>query len=221
MFSSQKRNWCKDNGLKDFLDLVIKVDQKYHQNLIRAFHWYSEAIKETGVDHQLFFIKMVSSVESLLSFVVNPLDSLGVKLSKLIADNFFDETEKSNIESWLSNRNIRKKFENFYQTYSCDFTKTVPQNATHCYIGKEDVGKYVKRVYDARSGYLHCGKPMFISFDMRDEGSGGFDLDPCLGKSVDRKEISGNEKLPRTRWFERITNYCLKNFIKEIVKNEN
>ena len=31
----------------------------------------------------------------------------------------------------------------------------------------------------------------------------------------DRKKIPANEKLPRSRWFERITNHCFKNFIEE------
>ena len=81
MFSNHDRNWCKDNGLLNFLDSTKTVDEKHHQNLIRAVHWYSVAIKEIGVDHELFFIKMVSSIEALLDISKVESDNLEKKLT--------------------------------------------------------------------------------------------------------------------------------------------
>lgn len=215
MFSEQKRNWAHKDGLKLFLDTIRTLDQEYHQSLIRAFYWYAEAIKEIGVDRQLFFIKMVSAVEALLNFIEAPSGNLKVKLMKLVKEEFFTEAEKNEIERWLENRKIRQRFMIFLQNYSRGFFKKGKRKAKHCYIRKSELMNYAKRIYDARSTYLHSGKPMFLSIDIGAEGAEFWDLDPSLGMMVDRKRFTANEKLPRTRWFERLVNHCLKNFIEE------
>jgi len=216
MFSDQKRNWAHQDGLRVFLDTTRKVDQQYHQNLIRAFYWYSEAVKEIGIDHQLFFIKMVSAVESLLKFVKISLDSLDKKLSKMINNKEFNNDESAAIKRWLENRRIRQRFASFLQQYSNNFFKGGQRKAKHCHIYKNQLGKYSKRIYDARSAYLHNGSPMYLSLDMRGKHARYWDLDPSLEMMTDRKKFAANEKLPRTRWFERLINYCLKNFIKHL-----
>lgn len=216
MFSDQKRNWAYQDGLRVFLDTIRRLDQKYHQNLIRAFYWYSEAIKEIGIDHQLFFIKMVSAVESLLKFVKISPDSLDKKLRKMISNGKFDNDESSAIERWLENRQIRQRFTRFLLQYSNNFLKGVKRKARHCHIYKNQLDKYAKRIYDARSAYLHNGSPMYLSQDMCGKHARYWDLDPSLGMMTDRKMFAANEKLPRTRWFERIVNYCVKNFVKDL-----
>jgi len=219
MFSDQKRNWANEDGLKLFLDKVKKIDQEYHQNLIQSFFWYAEAIKEIGIDRQLFFIKMVSAVESLLGFIEIPPDDLEKKLTKLIDKGEFTEQESGEIKNWLENRKIGQRFSNFFQNYSNDFFKGGRRKAPQCFIKKEELDKYTKRIYNTRSKYLHTGKPMWVSSDMTVEDAKFWDLDPSLGKMIDRRAFPVSEKLPRTRWFERITNYCLKNFIEEIHKS--
>lgn len=214
MFSSQGRNWAHEYGLKYFLDTIVKLNQKYHQSLIQSFFWYSESIKDIGNDHQLFFIKMVSSMESLLKFIEEPEDSLKEKLTRL-GKKEFDKHEFDEIKNWLKNRKISKRFSYFFQKYSDGFFKGGKRKAQHCFIKKGELDAYTKRIYDARSSYLHKGKPMYLSFDMTMEDAKYWDLDPGLGMMIDRKKISVNEKLPRARWFERLTNHCLKNFIKE------
>ncbi len=213
MFSNQDRNWSKDNGLSNFLDLISKVDQKYHQSLIRAVHWYSVAIKEVGVDHELFFIKMVSSIEALLDISKAESDDLEKKLMRFKDRELFSPDEWSQVKKWLQNRRIRKRFTDFLEKYSNGFSGEIPKEASHCFIPKNKVSAYAKRIYDARSAYLHTGKPMFLSMDMRGDDTKKWDLDPAMGMSVDRIKISETEKLPRTRWFERIVNYSLKSFI--------
>jgi len=53
MFTAQNRNWAhKTNGLKSFLNTIKSIEQQYHQNLIHSFFWYSEAIKEIGVNDE-------------------------------------------------------------------------------------------------------------------------------------------------------------------------
>lgn len=216
MFSDQKRNWAYEDGITVFLDRIKNINQKYHQNLIRSFFWYSKAVKEIGVDKELFFIKMVSAVESLLCFIRILPDDLENKLIELTGDGeTFAQEESQIIRNWLENRNISRKFLNFFQEYYKGFFKGGRRKAPHCFIRKADLDKYTKRIYKSRSDYLHNGRPMYISFDMTVDYAKFWDLDPGLGMMADRKRISAKEKLPRMRWFERLTNHCLKNFVEE------
>ena len=212
MFSDQKRNWA-DTGLKSFLDTVKTLDPKYHQKLIQSFHWYAQAIKEIGVDHQLFFIKMVSAVESLLNFIGFTHDNLEKKLNLLINDGKFAKKESEEIKNWLKNRGIKRKFTAFLKKYSEGFFKKGRRKAKHCHIRETELADYAKRIYNARSAYLHEGRPMYRSFDTNMEDAKYWDLDLSQGMMVDRKRFAANEKLPRVRWFERLVNQCLKNFI--------
>jgi hypothetical protein len=215
MFSDQNRNWCRNNGLNNFLDSIISIDEVYHQNLIRSLHWYTEAIKELGVNHELFFIKMVSSVEALLEFVEVQNDVFSNKLYKLTEADLFDSEEGNEIKNWLTNRKIGKKFVSFLMKYSQGFTEEIPKVATHCYIKEAEIKDYARRIYNARSAYLHTGKPMYLSMDMRADDMQKWDVDPSGGMMVDRKKFSEKEKLPRMRWFERLVNYSLRKFIEE------
>ena len=57
---------------------------------------------------------------------------------------------------------------------------------------------------------------MFLSSDSRNEDAKKWDVDPTLGMSVDRKKIPEKEKLPRSRWFERITNHSIRQYLQEL-----
>ena len=216
MFSDQKRNWAYQNGLGEFLDTFKNIDGQYHQSIIRAFYWYAESIKEIGVDHQLFFIKMVSSVEALLKYIDIPKDDFPEKIKMVINKQVFNGEQKDEIEKWLQNRKIRQKFSIFLSQYSKGFFKGRRWKAKHCHIYRNDVALFAKKIYDARSAYLHVGNPMYLSDDLTSDFAKTWDLDVSMGMMVDRKEYSAKEKLPRTRWFERITNHCLKSFMGSI-----
>lgn len=221
MFTDQNRNWAHKNGLKKFLDDIKNINGKYHQSLIQSFHWYSEAIKEIGVDNEFLYIKLVSCVESLITYVKIDDDKLKKKLDIILKKGKFTNSQKREIKNWIGNRKIKQKFIKFIKEFSKGFFDKGYRKAKHCYIKKSDFVKYLKRIYDARSAYIHTGRPMYISFDM---GVGGdtsdnkchlWDLDPSLGTMSDRREIAEKEKLPRMRWFERIVNYSLKKFIEK------
>lgn len=213
MLSSEgmARNWAK--GIADFLDNLRNVPQEYHQDLIRAFGWYAEAVREIGSDRSLFYIKMVSAIESLLE-EAEP-DGLEKKLKNLIGKGCPLEEDKEEITNYINNRKIKRKFIAFLSKYSRGYFKGFNRKATHCYIRKNEMDRYAGTIYDARSGYLHKGKPMFISFDMPMEEAYRWDVDPGCGMMVDRRNIPGKEKLPRMMWFERIVNYCLRKYLEE------
>jgi len=220
MFTTdEKRNWAHEDGLKAFLDSIRAIDQSYHQGLMQSFFWYSEAVKEIGVDSQLFFIKMVSSVEALLRFLPKPTDQLEKKILELTKDSKFNDDELREIRNWLKNRKVGQRFIIFFQQYSIGFCKDGKRRAEHCYIRKKDVNDYIRRIYNARSAYLHNGTPMYLSEDMVMESAQSWDLDGNGDMMADRKKFDSKKKLPRKRWFERIVNYSLRRFIKEISNN--
>jgi len=219
MFTTDKeRNWAHENGLKAFLDRISSIDQSYHQGLMRAFFWYLEAVKEIGIDSQLFFIKMVSAIEALLRFLPKSPDEFEQKLLEVVEnrDNSFDGDEIQEVRNWFNNRKIGHRFVTFFKTYSVGFVKGGKRKAKHCYIPKKDVDDYIRRIYNARSAYLHSGKPMYLSEDMVMESARKWDLDGSSGMMADRKKFDDKEKLPRMRWFERISNYSMKKFLGSI-----
>ena len=60
---------------------------------------------------------------------------------------------------------------------------------------------------------------MYLSYDVKMDDARFWDLSPNLRMYADRRLIKGNEKLPRVRWFERIVNHCLRNFVDDKTEN--
>jgi len=104
----------------------------------------------------------------------------------MLKREIFTGEEKQELKNWISNRKIKQKFVKFIDTYSEGFYKSGYRKATHCYIKKTNSTKYLKRIYDARSAYIHTGKPMYISSDINIYGDSSdnkyhlWDLDPSL-----------------------------------------
>jgi len=63
IFSGDHGNFAQ--GFADFQDSIESLDQKYHQQFILACHHYLRALKEVGVDTEMVFIRLVSSIETL------------------------------------------------------------------------------------------------------------------------------------------------------------
>lgn len=217
MFTGQKRNWAHEtSGLKSFLETIKSIDQNYHQNLIHSFFWYADAIKEFGINDEIFFIKMTSCIEPLLKFNQSYKDNLEEKIEEWISKEALENSHKQEIANWLQNRKIGKRFSDFISKHSKGFFKGGKRKAKHCYIYKKDLNEFTKRIYNARSKYLHEGRPMYLSMEMKSDSGKYWDLDPSLGMMADRKEFKVNERLPRCRWFERIVNHSLKSFVQEV-----
>lgn len=215
MFHDQNRNWSKSDGLKNFLDDIKNIDQKFHKEMSQAFSWYSEAIKEIGTDNELFYIKMVSCIESLLQNIQLQADNLDDKIKTFLEKNKFEMKERDEVLSWLNHRKVQQKFSTFIEKYSAGFFKGGNRKAKHCFIKRKDLTKFLKRIYTARSNYLHKGRSMYISFNIPGKEHKKIDLDPSIEMCIDKCRFKESEKLPRTRWFERLVNHCLINFIKE------
>ena len=212
MLSGDRRDWAKSGKLELFLNKIKAIDQKYHQAFHNSFFWYSEAVKEIGQNYELFYIKMVSCIEALLGNEKFP-DELDKKMREILKDGKFNKNEMTQVCSWLKHRNLKKRFVNFLSKYSEGFPVESENSGIH--IQRCEYECYFKRIYDARSGYLHAGEPMYLSANYTGEIGQKWDLDGSQGKNVDRKYFDYKKQLPRVRWFERIVNYCLKKYVDE------
>ncbi len=62
VFPGGERNFS--TGLTEFLDVLNRIDAKYHQDLILGFYNYARALREFGIDEEMVFVRLVSSVEA-------------------------------------------------------------------------------------------------------------------------------------------------------------
>lgn len=201
-----------------FLDQLRDIDSVDHQRIINAFFWYAEAVRELGNNVELFFVKMVSCIESLAQnkqFIYK--DDLNKKLEQFQQSFELTHEEKSEINNWLNNRKIQYKFVQFIQKYSHGFFKGGNRKPKECFIKKGDAERNLINIYSARSKYLHSGDTMYHCDDYM--GYRDWDVFPGSGLMVDQKKFFKREQIPRSKWFESIVNYSLKSFINSFKKS--
>lgn len=212
IFSCKNKNFAR--GLCEFLESIRSLNPELHQKFILACYHYARALKEIGKDHEMVFIKFVSSIEALSKdFNLKGKDDLlaGKNFDDIIINGVLDEKEKDELEKTFENRKSRKKYIRFIEKYSKGFFKGGNYKAKHTRIYKKDLEKTLDAIYSARSKYLHAGEPMYLS--LRIKGENNWDTDPSLGMVMDRRRIPKRQKLPYTHWFERIVRYSILNYL--------
>lgn len=216
IFSSKNKNFAK--GLSDFLESIKSLDAKYHQQFILACYHYAKALKEVGIDSEMVFVRLVSSIEALSKFFeLDKKDDLfkGKKFEDVIKNDVLCNKEKEELKKIFNVRKARKKFIRFIENYSTGFFKGGKYRAMHTKIKKARLSKILNAIYDARSSYLHSGEPMYLSQPNRDSYKWKWDIDPSLYTIIDNRKISAAKKLPYTYFFENIVRHCLLSFLKD------
>jgi len=214
IFSSDKRSFSID--LKEFLDKVKNLPIKYHQQFILAGYHYLLALREVGINTEMVFIRLVSSIEALsksyeLKSKDDPLQDK--KFTKLIESLNVDESEKEAIKNIYNTRGAAKKFVKFIEEYSKGYIKGGYYRSKLTRIEKSNLSKTLITIYDARSNYLHNGEPMYLSIPMH--GDDKWDTDPSLGKIIDNRKYTAKQKMPYACWFEGLVRHCLINFVND------
>lgn len=210
-------------GLSDFLDSIKSLKNDVHQQFILSCYHYSSALREVGIDGEMVFIRLVSSIETLLKdFELrareNPLN--GNNFNRLFSKCKFTSSQMMHLRQLLCVDNngsikierIRRKFIRFIEKHSKGFLRGGNWKAKHCKITKANFRSVLEAIYDARSAYLHNGEPMYLSQFM-----GQFykwDTDPSCGMIIDNRKISKSRKLPYAYWFEDLVRHCLLNYLK-------
>jgi len=214
-FPEGQRNFAK--GLPNFLDGLIKVHEKYHQYLILAFHHYSMALRQFGVNEEMVFIRLVSAIEVLTKWIqLDKSDDLfwGKDFQDIIKSEQLSDQEIFELKNLFDNRKSKVKFTRFVEQYSKGFFKGGNYKAPHARIKKKDLSKTLSAVYDSRSDYLHSGETMFLSLPMR--GGEKWDTDPSLGMIIDNRSFPARKKLPYGSFFQKLVRHCLLQFLKDI-----
>jgi hypothetical protein len=214
IFSSNNKNFAK--GLSEFLDLIKLLKEKYHQQFILSCYHYAQSLKEVGIDSEMIFIRLVSSIESLSKFIeLNKKDDLlkGKNLKDVIKKEEFSKEISKELEKIFETRKAKLKFINFIIENSSRCLKGGNYKAKHCKIKKEQLPKILGAIYNARSGYLHSGESMYLSHIVKGEEK--WDTDPTVGMFIDNRFFPATQKLPYAYFFEGLVRCCLINFLKK------
>lgn len=202
--------------VNEFLDQVRTLDPKYHHPFALAAHQYAIALRNVGVDEEMVFIRLVSAVEALSKYVeLEPQEDplAGKTLEEVIAAEHRSPKTIEAMGALFNTRKTSLKFRKFIRTHIGDSLPNVPpmENTGYKWITTENLDEILKRIYTARSKYLHEGQIMYKSMHMH--GIKG-DFDPSLGMIIDNREFTENEQLPLPSPFENIVRTCLLNFVK-------
>lgn len=217
LFSSEGKNFVK---LSQGLDLVKKLDKKYHEQFILSCYNYARAIKDIGIDHEMAFVRLVSAIESLSSKFIELDKNDDILKNRNIIDHLkklqFNSKEWQALTNIFQNRNTQKKFIKFFEMYSKGYFKGGNYKAKNLRIKKDDMRRNLQNIYNCRSKYLHAGESMYLSREYI--GYDKWDMDPTVGEFRGDKYISKDKKLPYVRFFEGLVRHCILNFLKQNIR---
>jgi len=206
-------------GLSSFLDNVTNLPQKYHQSIVLSAAHYAKALRESGVDEEMVFIRLVSAIEVVSKWT--KLSSNDDKLNNYKIQDLFkteklDKTLIEELEKIISHRKAKQKFISTIDSNIKGFFKKGNFKARNTHINKSNLRTILSTIYDARSSYLHNGETMYLSHPM---GFGrGWDTDPTFGMIIDRRKFSDKKKLPYGDFFQRLVRHVLLEIIENSFK---
>jgi gamma-glutamylcyclotransferase len=213
IFQNGRGNFAE--GFKHFLDQVKTLNDDLHQKFILSCAHYARGLREVGVDSEMVFIRLVSSIEALSMDMVlthrdDVLESRGIE--SLISESRLSDDQKRELQAIFDVRKSRKKFVRFIEQHCGEFFKGGNFRAKRLKITRKNLGKVLNTIYSARSAYLHSGEPMFLSMPIK--GGEHWDTDPSVGTIIDRRHLKGSRKLPYAHFFEGLVRQCLMNYLK-------
>jgi hypothetical protein len=210
VFSRERHTWS--GAVNKYMDAVRMLDARYHPQFMLAANHYARALKEIGIDEEMVFIRLVSSIEALsntcavLAIEEDPLAALDVDGCDL------SKSQKTQLKNLLAARKARAKFIKFIGEYS-EYNSRGPVSESLTRIGTKDLRKRLQAIYDARSDYLHYGLPMYLSRPIA--AFPDWDMEPSLGQITDRRLLPESKKLPNVWWFDGIVRTCLLRFLEK------
>jgi gamma-glutamylcyclotransferase (GGCT)/AIG2-like uncharacterized protein YtfP len=213
LFEDRNKNFAAD--FKPFLDTVRRLNHTLHQGFILACHHYARAVKEVGVDPEMVFIRLVSSIEALSNnLTLNSKDDVleAQKVTGLVEGSDLTREQKGELKNVFSVRKSRKKFVRFVEQHSAGFFKGGNFKAKHLKIKRPDLAGVLDVIYMARSKYLHAGEPMFLSQPIK--GGEKWDIDPTSAMIADNRVFTAANKLPYGFFFEGLVRQCLLNYLR-------
>lgn len=214
IFSEEERNFAH---LGEFFDKVRSFPEELHHGFANAVRLYALAIREIGSNNELAYIHFVSAVEILakshtLPEVQDPLLPVMEQIRGVLNESAVET--KNELENLFEQRKSTLKFVCFIQKYCGSIVPERPQvGALEDKIYKDTLSDALKKIYRARSKFLHEGSSMYMSIS----GMTGDDCDYdfSVGQIVDNREFDVREKLPNISFFEGVVRECLLNYLQE------
>jgi hypothetical protein len=209
IFGRRPRNF--GTGLAEFLDCVARAEAPSHQGLILAFHHYARALREIGRDPEMVFVRLVSAVEAVAPPVVLERDPLARKLLSVESRSLsLSESQQEELARMLESRRAKHRFVVFLEENSRGFFRGGKYAAPHTKITRKKLRGVLGAIYDARSGYLHRGDPMYLS---QVAGFPRWDIDPSVGMILQNRRFTEKQKLPYAYWFHQLVRHCLLHYL--------
>jgi hypothetical protein len=214
LLTNNHRNFATE--LPAFLDRFRLLPTEEHQAFILASYHYAKALREVGLDSEMVFVRLVSSVEALASrTALDRRDDVfsGKEFEQLVNPRVLTRDQLAELKTTFEVRKAGLKFIRLLEKYSKGAFEGGKWKARHLRIKRGDLPQVLKRIYGARSDYLHKGEPMYLSQFMRIPER--WDTDLSLGRIIDNRSLTAARKLPYTYWFENLVRICLLNYLNE------
>lgn len=208
-----KRNFADEDLLK-FLNSIKKLEEKKHQSFIQSCYCYLKALREIGLDEEMFFIRMVSAIEGMAKYekIKNKSNSSNKELEefvKKLEPSQCKEQLQGLVEKEIKNQKLTQQFKHFIINNSEGFFKSRKDLEKNDYqITEDSLEEWLTKIYKARSKYLHEGRTMHFGHYLNYEFHSNMDYFPT-NSLIDNKEYSFQEQLPYPKWFGKVVRECL------------
>ncbi|MFZ2445541.1 MAG: hypothetical protein WAW37_04220 [Syntrophobacteraceae bacterium] len=217
VFSRGDRNLY--TSLLIFLDDIRAIPPKYHLEVVVAANHYTRALREIGVDEEMVLVRLVSAIETAAMKQAIPDDLLGdTNLEQLILTGELTDDQVEELRRVLKTRRTKSRFIAFIEEYSTGFFDAEPREPAHTQVTPENLASVAGAVYDARSGYLHNGDPMYLSRPVLEFPA--WHMDPSVGMVWQDRSFNAKQKLPRADFFHRLVRHCLLSRLSKLIREE-
>jgi hypothetical protein len=214
LFDEEGRNFV---NLGEFLNKVRSLPENLHHEFANAVRLYALAVREIGSNDELAYIHLVSAIEILSkSYELQAYQDLLLPVINQIRDllSGAGAEAKSELGNLFEQRKSTMKFVSFIQKHSEDSIPERPlADALENKIYKDNLPNALKRIYRARSKFLHEGNSMYMSIPGMTVAN--CDYDSSLGGTIDNRELDPQEKIPNISFFEGLVRGCLLSYLEE------
>ena len=205
LFAQSDRNLC--TSLRPFLEEIRSLPPKHHLEVAIAANHYACALREIGIDEEMVFVRLVSAIERVATEQAIPDDPLsGRHLEEFIRVDILATEQVEELRTMLQRRRTKSRFIAFLGEHSAGFFDSEPKEPTHTQVTPGTLAAVAGAIYNARSGYLHNGDPMYLS---RMTQFPDWHMDPSFGMIWQGRSFTVEQKLPRVDFFHRLVRHCL------------
>ena len=162
VFVDTERNFTE--SLPPFLDDLREIPSRYHQRIVTAADHYGRALRYIGIEDEMVYVRLVSAIETVAHDQPIPGDLFaGVQAEEVFRMDKLSEDQQEELRRTLDTRKTKARFVQFLVQYSKGFFDGEEREPVHTQVTPKTLPAVATAIYNARSGYLHNGDPMYIS----------------------------------------------------------